>query len=195
MSWLHKILDHDLHKTKVGMNSRVLLIETPGKKEFLPCVVSTADKGRFLINNSITKEGRIRSGVFEGAEESLDVIIPPLFTKAYELSIQKEYSNIFSDSQSCLSYIKDKSGFKKVPGMCFIPFSWSDVNLKRVFPGLSLEDGMINGYCKFLKIEMEFAVFLSRPDFVGLYTRLPNNQNSVILHNVEFGLAFLTLNV
>ena len=62
MSIVHKILDFDLHKSKsMGLDSRIFYIETPGKKEFLPCVVSSIDKSRFLVNNSVTKDGMIRS--------------------------------------------------------------------------------------------------------------------------------------
>lgn len=195
MSWFHKILDHDLHRSKIDGEKRIFILEVPGRKEFLPCVVSTSDKGRFIENNSITNDNRIRTGVFEGSEEALDEILPNLFTKAYEISKIRNYSNIFGNPNQCCEYLKDTSGYKNIPNICFLPSEWSNGKLKSLFKSISLEEGTLFKGCKYVLCDVKFGVFLSRPDFVGLYTRLPNNQNSIILHNIELGMSFLESNV
>ena len=187
MSIIHKILDYDLHKIRENSSeSRVLFIETPIKKEFLPCVVSSPHKGRWLINNSITSDNRLRSGAFFSSEESLDEILPGLFEKCYELSLEKQYANIFKSINTAIEYIQGTSGYKNQPHFAFLPNSFSKTPSNR-----DIKDGMIGKTCRVVFGEYSRCVFVSRPDYVGLLTRLPNNYNSVAIHNVELGLAFV----
>lgn len=189
MSIIHKILDYDLHKTKNHSEVlRILMIETPGREEFLPCVVSTINKGRFLINKSITRDGKIRSGVFTSSEETLDDVLPNLFDKCYELSLNMNWENIHASFEDAYDYIKTTSGFKNLPHYVFIPDNFDDSVIKEKF---EFDGSLINKSCRIHRGPFNNVVFLSRPDFVGLLTRMPNNSNSIIMHNVSLGLSFL----
>jgi hypothetical protein len=188
MSIIHKILDLDLHRVKDSKSmSRVLFIETPIKKEFLPCVVSSSTKGKFLINNTMTGDGRIRSGAFECSEETLDEILPTLFEKCYELSTDRQFSNRFSSIKDAISYLRNTSGYKNQPHYGFFPTK----TLSKLTKGHVIEDGILDKSCRIIYGNFKNIVFVSRPDFVGLVTRLPNNYNSILLHNIELGMAFV----
>lgn len=185
MSILHKILDYDLLRMKSsGKENRPFWVENPGRKEFLPCVVSSMDKGRFLTTNAITKDGKIRSGAFFSAEETIDEIIPELFEAAFSCSKNAKFSNLFRSHKRAFDYIADNSGYKYCPMWCIA----SDIDKIK----LENDGEKILGITKILLVpDISKTVFLSKPDYVGLLTRLPGNYNSLILHNIEFGLSFV----
>jgi len=181
MSLIYKILDYDLMRTRSTSNEgRPFFIENPGRKEFLPSVVSTMDKGRFLINNSITKDSKIRSGAFSSSEETIDEVLVNLFEKAFECSQSFGFKNIFTTDLEAIEYIRNESGYKYCPMWCL---TGSDS---------SHDENPHNDTYKMLYvIGLPRKIFLSKPDYVGLITRLPNNFNSIILHNVKSGIAFV----
>jgi hypothetical protein len=191
MSILSKILDFDLHKSKKD-GARIFFIETPGIPDFLPVVVSSIDKSRFLINNSITKDNRIRSGAFISAEESIDEVIPSLLLKSLELSREK-FNNCFSTALAAYNYIKRESGFDNQPSACFIPNLWTEDEIKEKLSGLNIDVDLMNSHCRIYRSNINFVCFLSKPDYVGLYTRLPGNMNSILLHNVKLGMSFYVI--
>jgi hypothetical protein len=167
-----------------GKDNRPFWIETPGRKDFLPCVVSSMDKGRFLTTNAITKDSKIRSGAFYCAEETIDEIIPGLFEAALRCSKDAKYLNSFRSQKRAFDYISHNSGFKYCPMWCLA----SDINNIK----LENDEEKVLGVAKILLVPgIPKTVFLSKPDYVGLFTRLPGNYNSIILHNIEFGIAFV----
>lgn len=183
MGLIHKILDFDLIRTRSSGQSRPFWIENPGRPEFLPSVVSTVDKGRFLINRSITKDGKIRSGIFHSSEETSDEVLPNLFNKCFECSEESHFKNIFNTQNEAFLYIQEESGFKNCPMYCLV----SDISkIEMANDGEKLNNG-----ARILVIpDLNHIVFLSKPDYVGLLTRMPNNYNSLIIHNIEKGIAF-----
>lgn len=187
MSILHKILDHDLHKSKVS-DSNILWIETPAIPEFLPSVVSSTRKGAFLVSHKLTPENRLRSGAFYSSEENLDEVIPSLFTSCYNLSIKENFPNRFDSMKAAYEYVLNSSGLKTNPCSVLVPLSDASIpNLRRDF---RVEDNTLNKHCKMYRFDIPFCVFLSKPDFVGLYSRLPNNYNSILVHNIKLGMSF-----
>ena len=194
MPILLKLLDHELHKAR-SMNAEagVLWIETPASSSFLPSIVSSHQFGRFLISRKLTAESRLRSGTFQSSEETIDQVIPSLFNTAYELSALEKFPNIFSSSKESYKHIQDSSGQKGQPHACLVPSSLSDAELGRIFKGMHYEDDTLNKTCRVYKFDLDKIVFLSRPDFVGLYTRLPNNYSSILLHNISLGIGFCVI--
>ena len=108
----------------------------------------------------------------------------------YNLSIVKESGNIFSKSEDSYRYVKESSGMNGQPHVCLVPNEIPENNLKKIFKKLNYDGFRINKTCTIMTTTFNKIVFLSRPDFVGLLTRLPNNYNSIIIHNIVYGLSF-----
>jgi hypothetical protein len=56
--------------------------------------------------------------------------------------------------------------------------------------GKDLVDGVFCKVCRVTPSKVEFPVFCSRPDFVGMYTQFVGGRSSILVHNVRNGLAF-----
>lgn len=188
MNILESILEYDFHGT-TGSAKVPLLIEIPAKKEFLPAVVSSGTPGKFIITKAITKENRIRTGVFNSVDENSDSLLNPLFATAHDCSVQMGMNNRFPDLASAIAYIKESSGIPSMPHSILIPKSIdAETCLSKygVDPKKRKYEQARVLFCDVSKI-----VVLSRPDFVGLFTRFTNNAVSVLLHNVALGIAFV----
>jgi hypothetical protein len=185
---LPSILEFDVHGSFSG-KKHPLILEVPASPEFLPAIVSSSRPFKFIVNRSITKENRIRTGVFKYAEENVDLLLSDMFEAAYQLSVDENYDNILLSPNLALKYIKDSSGLKSQPHGCLVPDSFSSEEFSRVF-GIPPDSTDYNGV-KLIRCNVKRVTFLSRPDFVGLYTRFMNEAISIILHNVRLGVSFV----
>ena len=203
---LYKILDHDLHRSKSGIGARPLFIEIPAKSDFLPSIVSSTSWDRYLVVEKMTADGRIRSGVFTHDADRIDEIIAPMFAAAYKISYERGFKNIFSNPKAAFYYIQECSGTTAQPHFCLIPEEWNQTKLNKWAGKAKLQeadlieskkDGNPNKALTYLKIcrvlycKIEIPVFLSRPDFVGLYTQIAGGMTSILLHNIQKGIAFV----
>ena len=203
---IHKILDHDLHRSKSGAGARPLFIETPAHASFLPSVVSSTSWDRYLVVEKMTGDGRIRSGVFSHDADRLDEIIEPMFAAAYKLAIERKFKNIFPNPKVAFDYIQECSGTTAQPHVCLIPEGWTPAKLNKWAGKANLQEGNLieskkDGspnkaltylkICRVLHCKIEIPVFLSRPDFVGLYTQIVGGMTSILLHNIQRGVAFV----
>lgn len=141
------------------------------------------------MSRRLTDTGRIRSGVFRQSQDSIDVVVPPMIDAAYEMSIGEKWENVFDDAGAAFSYIASV-GVPGEPRKCLVPESWSDAKIAR-FLGGPIIDGKFRKNCVVLTCKTRIPVFLSRPDFVGLYTQFLDGKSSILLHNVRQGMAFV----
>lgn len=204
---IHKIFDHDLHRAKKnGAEARPLFIETPAKLSFIPSIASSTVWNRYLTVKKLTGDGRIRSGVFRYDSDRLDEIIEPLFLAAYKLSIEEKWGNTFLRPKEAFGYIRKCSGVISQPHICLVPESWNQTKLNKWAGRVNLEEAEsteskqnLNKHkvliylkvCRIYFCKTEMPVFLSRPDFVGLYTQIVGGMTSILLHNVRCGMAFV----
>jgi hypothetical protein len=175
--YLEKILDVDLHRAKNDSPKTPLILDIPAKPEFLPIVSSTLDFGKFIAARKLSNTGHVRSGVFNSGS-NVDSCIGPLFTCAYDLSKSDGFNNIFRTSHECYNYILESSGLKGQPHAFLGP------------PGVMSDEAVKLGVKLVIPVENCIPTFLSRPDFVGLYTMFLGGKASIVLHNVALGCAF-----
>jgi hypothetical protein len=188
---LIKILDHDLHRSKKGLDSIPLWLETPAKESFLPAIVSSS-RGSFISSNKLTKDDKIRSGIFEHDPDRIDDVLEGLFTAATKLSLDQGWKNVFRGSRSASSafgYIQNQSGVHSQPHACLVPESWDPAVLSD-FMGPDLDGSFFKKTCRIYTCRVPHPVMLSRPDFVGLYTQFVGSRSTIVLHNVRRGIAF-----
>jgi len=199
---LLRILDHDLHRYRQGVNGHVMWIETPAKASFLPAVVSLSTP-RFAVSRKLT-QGMIRSGVFKHDPDRLDEVIPDLMSAAYSLSTEEKWDNVHSSPKAAFDWLQRKSGTTVQPHALLVPASWADARLEKwagkgsISRGESVArpDGTKDAVTVYRKVsrvhrcQVPLPVFLSRPDFVGMYTQILGGRSSILLHNVKAGMAF-----
>ena len=191
---LPRLLHHDLHRAKAGLDAAPLILETPAKPGFLPAVVSTSDSGRFLVSRRLTKDGRLRSGVFAQDPDRVDDIVAPLLAAAYALSVEENYPNRFRTAKQAFDYVREQSGIPALPHVVLVPAGWLGDDIDGFFGKDHLSASLGNMYrktCRIIPAPVEFPVFFSRPDFVGMYTQFLGGRASLVLHNVRNGLAFV----
>jgi len=199
---LNRILDHDLHRSK-GDTKIPYMLEHPAKPWFFPAIISNS-RGEFIVSSSIFDNGMVRVGVFDHAQDRIDDLINELFDAAYCLSIKENFGNVFNQPELAFSYIKDSSGFINQPHVCLIPFDF-DVNkfgkknLTQKSISIELEGDTKHDVsyrtfyrktCRLIECNVKSPVFLSRPDFVGMYTQFLGGKSAILLHNVKLGIAF-----
>jgi len=185
---LLKILDHDLHRSRTG-SAIPFMLEIPGRTDFLPAIVSSTRVEKFFVSKRLTDDGRIRTGVFPHSQDTIDSVIPSMISAAYDLSVSEKWNNIFHTPTDCFKAISASSGSKSQPHACLVPSSWKPSVVSKIF-GESLSEGRFMKVCRIFPCDVSFPVFLSRPDFVGLYTQLAGGMSSIVLHNVKEGMAF-----
>lgn len=194
MPLLLRLLDHDLHRARAGVQASPLILETPAKPTFVPAIVSTMDPGRFLISRRLTREGRIRSGVFSQDPDRCDDLVGPLVKAAYALSVEDSFPNRFGKAGEAFDYIQEQSGAKAHPHICLVPAGWIGDEVDSFFGQGDMSDSNVDIYrriCRVIPADVEFPVFFSRPDFVGMYTQFLGGKASLVLHNVRNGIAFV----
>jgi len=199
---LLRILDHDLHKYKRGVDGTIFWIEVPAKPSFLPAVVSLSTP-KFSVARKLV-DGMIRSGVFKYDSDRLDEIIPDLMNAAYELSLSEKWDNIHKTSESAFNWLQKQSGTEAQPHCVLVPLSWSQKELEKWAGKSNLTHGStpsnsdgtrdtVSVYKKTCRIQqcgVKFPIFLSRPDFVGMYTQILGGKSSIVLHNIKHSIAF-----
>lgn len=188
---LLRILDHDLHRSKTG-ESTPLMLETPARPEFVPAIVSSTKHDKFLTSRRLTSDGMIRSGVFKYEQNLIDDVIPYFMKFAYELSILEKWNNIHDNPKKAFDFITEVSGLKSQPHACLVPKDWDEDKLKKFF-GKSFKGSKYFEICTVYPCGVSMPIFLSRPDFVGLYTQLIGGMSSIILHNIRNGISFCKL--
>jgi hypothetical protein len=184
---LLKILDHDLHAQRRGSQAVPLYLETPAIEGFLPAVVSSS-RGKFLVSRRLTKDGMLRSGVFNYDYDRLDDLLGPAFEAAFNLSVEEKWGNVFRGPKSAehaFAYVRERSGTASQPHACLLPSSVSPSVL-----GKDLDGAIYKKTCRTYSYKGSFCVFLSRPDFVGMHSQIVGSKSSIILHNVKDGMAF-----
>ena len=186
---LLKILDHDLLRSK-SEQSNPIMLEIPAKPEFLPSIVSSTHPGKFIVVRRLTADNRIRSGVFKYDQDSIDNVLPDMFQLSYDLSVLENWNNVFKNPDDAFKYVSNNSGFKSQPHVCLIPSSWSHDRTVKTFGKNKITNDKFNGISSFLYCNVKFPVFLSRPDFVGLYTQFMGGMSSILLHNIRYGMSF-----
>jgi hypothetical protein len=190
---IHNILHFDFHIKKKD-SVLPLITESPAQESYFPAVISNT-RGEFLVIKKIGKDKVIRSGIFPYDSDKIDDLIPNLFKCAFDLSIEQKWDNVFSDSDSAFKFIQSSSGLKIQPHVCLIPDSWDMKKIEKFFKKdkLEINDSKIkyNKICSINKCKILSPVFLSRPDFVGMYTQFMGGLSSIVLHNIKLGIAFV----
>jgi len=194
MTVLEQILDRD-HSP--GMSAYML--EIPASKEFLPCIVSNT-KNNFLVSNRLTSDLKLRCGFFNVPNSGLDVLLPLLMQTAYDLSVKQLWGNRFKSISKAHGYVSEASSLAGQPHCLLFPDSWGEDSLFELCDDgdLTRADGDIislpwlyKSFTRVIFCPVQFAVFLSRPDYVGLL-HTSGDFAAIVLHNVEFGMSFLT---
>lgn len=190
---LLKILEHDLHRPRIGMSALPCMIEVPALPGFVPAVVSNS-RGSFIVSRKLTNDNRIRVGIFEHDSEKVDQLITGMFKAALSLSLEEKYDNIFfgvNAAKLALTYVGNRSGMPGAqPHVCLTPLSWDNDKIVGFFGSKYLDNNKYCGYCNIVPANVEHPTFLSRPDMVGMYTQFLGGGSGVLLHNVKFGIAF-----
>jgi len=190
-----KILDHDLHRARAGSASKIpFSIMIPDNRKVpsrFPVLVSST-RGKFIRRTKLV-EGAHPCGIFPHDSDRLDDIIGPMFEAAYELSVAEGWKNVHKTAAQAFDHVQKSSGTTVQPHLCLVPRSWSDAVLKKWGgKNLSIGDG-IETYrktCRVYRCGTTIPVFLSRPDFVGLLTQFVGGMSSILLHDIERGMAF-----
>jgi hypothetical protein len=199
---LLRILDHDLHRYRRGVDGTVMWIETPAKPSFLPAVVSLSTP-KFAVTRKFAN-GMLRSGVFKHDQDRLDEVVPDLMLAAYNLSVEEKWDNIHKTAASAFSWLQKKSGTTSQPHCVLVPTSWSkpkfskwagkdNITYGATIPGSDGSKEVVTVYKKVCRVQfcnVAFPVFLSRPDFVGMYTQILGGRSSILLHNTRNSMAF-----
>lgn len=171
------------------------MMETPAKSGFLPAIVSTTDPGRYLVSRRLTKENRLRSGVFPQDPDKADDVLKPILDFAYNMSIKEKFPNIFSSAKRAFDYIFECSGTDAHPHVLLVPSDWDTRRIDKLLNGKHLSDKNESTYmniCRVIPALVTLPTFFSRPDFVGMYTQFSGGRASVFLHNVKCGLSFIS---
>lgn len=200
-----RLLDHDLHRSKRGIQATPLHLDVPAKSSFLPAIVSLSTP-RFVVARKLTAQGNLRSGIFDYDSDRIDEVLPDLLTEAYKLSVDQGWSNVFKKPEQAVEYIQKQSGTTSQPHHVLIPSGWSDAALTKwvgkknlsIFTGKDIADSafadssmtVLYRVCRVQRAKVTMPVFFSRPDFVGMYTQFLGGKSSIFLHNVRSGLAF-----
>lgn len=200
MILLH-LLDHDLHKARSAA-AMPLWLETPARPEFMPCLVSASRPHKFLTSRRLTKEGKVRSGIFPYDADRIDDVLRDLVLAARDLSVSEGWDNVLPNPASAFDYVRRASGMNTQPHILLVPSKWSDKKLSSWSGGdVSIPEirgksssgsthPTYRGTCKVQPCSVDFPVFCSRPDFVGMYTQFAGGKSSIVIHNVRNGMAF-----
>ena len=204
---LLRILEHDLHRSRQG-DAVPLCVGIPAKKEFLPAIVSNS-KGKFvaidhlgptkglrdLIPNVPWDENSIYGVVFPWDSDRVDDLVGDMFSAAYDLSVSKKWGNVFTgrgSARRAFDYVGSSSGLGGQPHVCLVPEPWSASRVKRFFgqANLDAQQRKYRRYCRIVPSSVSFPVFLSRPDFVGMYTQFMGGSSNIVLYNIRLGVGF-----
>jgi hypothetical protein len=190
---IHNVLHYDFHIKKKD-TALPLVTESPAQESYFPAVISNT-RGKFIVIEKMGKDKLIRSGIFTYDSDKIDDIIPDLFKCAYDLSVKQNWLNIFPDIDSAFKYVQNSSGLTIQPHVCLIPDSWNMKKIEKIFKKdkLDINDSKIkyDKICSVHKCKVSFPIFLSRPDFVGMYTQFMGGLSSIVLHNIKQGISFV----
>ena len=185
-----KILENDLHRSKNAL-ATPLIVEIPAFPEFLPSLVSNS-RGKFLVSEKLTRDNRIKVGVFRHDSEKMDEIIPTMLSSALELSRAESWKNVFGldGVKNAFEYIKKESNLPAQPHVCLVPSSWERDRLSKIFGVKAVGLMKYRRFCRIIQIDIPFIVFLSKPDMVGMYTHFLGGPSAILLHNIRRGISF-----
>lgn len=187
-----KILDHDLHRARASAASKIpFSIMIPDKVGHFPVLVSST-RGKFIKRTKLV-EGAHPCGIFPHDPDRHDEIIGPLFQAAYDLSVAEKWGNVLQTPSQAFGYVQKAAGTTVQPHACLVPSTWSNAVLKK-WGGEDLIIGEgVESYkktCRVYRCGVTVPVFVSRPDFVGLLTQFVGGLTSILLHNIQQGMAF-----
>ena len=189
------MLDHDLHRSR-RTNAAPLMLETPAKPSFVPAVISGSGMDIqdrcFLVARKLTKENKIRSGVFKYDSDRIDDIIGHLVIAALGLSVEEKWPNMFTEKnqiKQAFDYVQKACGSKSQPHLCLVPEGRTLSSYDKTL-GKEVVDDIFRKMCRVMPCKVPFPVFCSRPDFVGMYTQFMGGRSSILLHNIKNGMAF-----
>lgn len=182
MSDLHQVLSFELlkgSKTKVPIS-----IGTQFQIPSFPMVVSNS-KGEFVDVSRPGKDNVVLSGIFMASELGLDHLLSKMFNKAFEVSKKSRLKNVFDNFGDAYSHVFNSSG-RIVPSF-IVAKDFVFLKKHKNFDEMSGKFGRT----KIISSDrLECRVICSRPDFVGQLTSVNSSSHSIILHNLELGLAF-----
>jgi hypothetical protein len=193
---LLRLLDHDLHRSRASVQAVPLWIETPAKPAFVPAVISGSGmdnpEKRFLVARKLTKDGKLRSGVFKYDSDRVDELIIDMMKFAYDLSVQENWPNIFRGKKSlgaAFDYVQKAAGVTSQPHMVLVPEGPAIAAFNKS-AGKDLADSVYRKVCRVTPLKVGFPIFCSRPDYVGMYTQFVGGRSSILMHNIRNGLSF-----
>ena len=202
------ILENDLHRSKED-GPQPLMVEIPTTRKFVPCVISTAH-GQFVIARKLFEHnGKLysRIGIFDFDQSKADLLVGDMFDAAYKLSVEMGWNNVIKNDGPVVGREDIKRGFHHVmraagvmaqPSVCLIPENLKKDTIEDLFDdGTLIKDNLgvykYHKYCRLVKSNVTNVVFLSRPDFVGMYTHFLSGGVGFLLHNIELGMSFIRL--
>ncbi len=188
---LIRLLWHELHRARGGIQPAFFWIDNPTTKDCVPAIISSS-RGKFIVSRKLTHDGKLRSGVFKYDSDRMDDLIGDMMEAAFTLSRDEKWPNVFEGPGALargFTHVQHASGMKTQPHVCLIPEKLSTSELQKLF-GKDLKDGIYRKVCRLVPCKVLFPIMCSRPDFVGMYTQFVGGQSSILLHNVKNGLAF-----
>lgn len=206
---LHRLLDQDLHKSRIEGGKKLFSIATPAAENWVPAIVSLTHP-KFAVVRKLFEGKYLQAGVFDYDSDRLDEVLKPLLSTAHDLSVSEKWKNIFRDPGAAFDYIRKQSELESQPHMCLIPLSWSGVKAKKFFGAdlstkklLASDQELLDSssnhmyiykeICRIQPANVDFPIFCSKPEFVGMYTQIMGGQSSMFLHNVKRSLAFVSM--
>ncbi len=185
-----KILHHDLHRSRKAEASPLAIV-VPDSKGHSPVLVSST-RGEFIVRRRLFQGGH-PCGVFPYDPDRLDELIGKVVQASYDLSVTEGWQNIFKTAEEAHIYIRRTAGTTMLPANALIPKDWTDEQVSS-WAGPDVEHtktgSIYKKTCRLHRCNTEMPVFLSRPDYVGMFTSMVGGHSSILLHNVQKAMAF-----
>lgn len=195
---LYKLFDHDFNWKRSG-TSVPFMIEVPATKNYLPAIISTSGGkkiGRkFLVLDRLHPGDILKVGVFQYSPESIDDIIPEFVRTSFVLSKDMKYDNIYPTTKECFDFLRKSSKLETQPHCCLIPSTWSSARIKTFFGKENLLDiaediFVYNKCCRIYPSHVDFPVFFSKPDYVGMIAQFNGGNFAIVSHGIRNSIAF-----
>jgi hypothetical protein len=215
-----ELLDHDLHRSRGGTPVPLMLEVPVSKDSYPAVVSGTrgqflvsrgpqesglagvgvfeydSDKLDALLGPMLTVAHSLSVG---GSRTSLKRVQRKVRGKLVGVPVTETVAGTFENSftgkgaaRAAFEHVQKSSGLRFQPHVCLVPSSWDEKAAFAFFGKKDYEPAKrkFSECCRVIFHDVPMPVFFSRPDMVGMYTQFLNGGASVILHNVELGLAF-----
>jgi hypothetical protein len=158
-----------------------LLVEVPLLPDHIPCLVSTAKPGVFVLVKKLSQSGSYRCGIFPHSSANHDRYLEVALKNIYDYCVSVNSVNVFVDLAAAVRYIRDQGDFT------------DEETILISGPDFITTDTTKHLGVKHLPLSLDFDVVFSVPEFVGMNLVFPGNAHSgVVFHNIFKGLAFVT---